>query len=148
MVLSSVLFMTSLPAAITCGATAWGWLIACLGLVFGLCLLPNSLIRIFVPPGQVTVDIGRHLRLEETLERPRPQRDISFAIVIAIICVVVFLAVRGAFSEPAVPGLWFGAGWWTWMGVNAVFSIDDWWQGWHVPERGARKPRQSAPETA
>ncbi|MBA0044925.1 hypothetical protein [Mycobacteroides sp. LB1] len=134
-VLASVLFIASFPVAVVDGATSWGWIMASLGLVFGLCLLPSSLMRLVTPSGQVTVDGGRHLRGSEILDRPRPRRDISFAIVIGLIGVIVVVTVRGAFAEPELPESWVLAGWWIWMGVNAVCSIDDWWQGWRVPER-------------
>lgn len=84
------------------------------------------------------VDAGRHLRDSEILERPRPRRDISFAVVAALIVMVVVLGVLEAFAAPGHPESWIWAGWWMWIGVNAVCSIDDWWQGWHVPERGVR----------
>ncbi len=137
-VLASVLFIASFPVAVINGATTWGWIAASFGLVCGLFLLPSSLMRLVTPSGQVTVDAGRHLRDSEILERPRPRRDISFAVVIVLIAVVVVLGVLEAFAAPGLPESWMWAGWWMWMGVNAVCSIDDWWQGWHVPERGVR----------
>jgi len=134
-VIASVLFIASFPVAVVNGATYWGWIVASLGLVFGLFLLPSSLMRLATPSGQVTVDTGLHLRDREILERPRPRRDISFVLVTGLICVAVLVALRELFVEPTLPGAWFGAGWWTWISVSAVYCIDDWWQGWHVPER-------------
>lgn len=137
-VLASVLFIASFPVAVINGATTWGWIAASFGLVCGLFLLPSSLMRLVTPSRQVTVDAGRHLRDSEILERPRSRRDISFAVVAALIVMVVVLGVLEAFAAPGHPESWIWAGWWMWIGVNAVCSIDDWWQGWHVPERGVR----------
>ncbi len=134
-VLASVLFITSFPVAVMNGATTWGWTMASLGLIFGLFLLPSSLMRLATPSGQVTVDTGAHFREGENLERPRPRRDISFAIVIALICLTVLVALCEPVVEPTVPGAWFGAGWLAWIGVNAICGVDDWWQGWHVRDR-------------
>ncbi|ORB47793.1 hypothetical protein BST43_25640 [Mycobacteroides saopaulense] len=134
-VLASVLFIVSFPVAVINGATSWGWFLASCGLAFGVCMLPSSLMRLVTPSSQVTVDAGRHLRDSEILERPRPRRDVSFAIVIALLAGVVLLAVGGVFTEPTLPESWIGAGWWMWLAVNAICSIDDWWQGWRVPER-------------
>ncbi|MFA4082369.1 hypothetical protein [Mycobacteroides salmoniphilum] len=137
-VLASVLFITSFPVAVLSGATPWGWIMASFGLVFGLCLLPSSLMRFATPSGQVTVNAGRHFRDGEIVERPESRRDVSFVIVIGLIGAIVVMTVREAFLEPGFPESWVWAGWCVWVGVNAVYSIDDWWQGWHVPEREAR----------
>ncbi|MFD6198198.1 hypothetical protein ACFWE3_16020 [Mycobacteriaceae bacterium NPDC060252] len=137
-VLASVLFIASFAVAVNNGATTGAWVMASFGLVCGLFLLPSSLMRLVTPSGQVTVDAGRHLRDSEVLERPRPRRDISFAVVTALIATVVVLSVFEAFADPTLPESWMWAGWWMWIGVNAVCSIDDWWQGWHVPAHEAR----------
>ncbi|WP_078330102.1 hypothetical protein [Mycobacteroides salmoniphilum] len=137
-VLTSVLFIASFVAAVINGATTGVWVMASFGLVCGLFILPSSLMRLVTPSRQVTVDAGRHLRDNEILERPRPRRDTSFAVVNVLIASVVVLCVLEALAEPGLPESWLWAGWWIWIGVNAVCSIDDWWRGWHVPEREAR----------
>ena len=79
------------------------------------------------------------MRESETPERPQPRRDIAFAIVSVLICVIVLVALCEPLLEPAVPGVWFGAGWLAWIGVSTVCGLDDWWRGWRARGAGVVK---------
>ncbi|OAT66347.1 hypothetical protein AWB85_16555 [Mycobacteroides immunogenum] len=141
-VIAAVLFITSFPVAAANGATPEGWIMASLGLMLGSLLLPSSLMRLATSssgPAVGRTHPGRYLRENETLERPQPRRDIAFAIVSAAICVIVLVALCEPLLEPAVPGVWFGAGWLAWIGVSTVCGLDDWWRGWRARGEGVVK---------
>ncbi len=101
-------------------------------------LLPSSLMRLVTLSGQVSADTGPRRLDSDKPERRRPRRDVSFAIVIGLTGGMAAMTIGRAFGEPGLPESWIWAGGWIWLGVHAVYRIDDWWQGWHVPEREAR----------